>query len=167
MDFLLGDIFGLLALFFIGFTAIFILLRKQVLKHTRNLNLLRKIHITFSALGGLFLVLHVAYFVSYPITLAVILGYAATAEAVVVWLTGTAFLERYRDSLFYHGSLSFAAISMMVIHAVSSGSNIPLYLGLIILGITSILVSQRAWGHAKKILKEITLPERPRRLVAK
>jgi hypothetical protein len=155
MYFLLGDIFGFLALFFIGFTALFMLFRRQILKRKKNLDLLRRIHIYVSALGGLFLVLHVAYFFTYPVTTAVILGYLAGAEAGVVWLTGTAFLERFRNSLFYHGSLSVAAISMMVIHAASSGSNIPIYVGYGVLAITPILVLFRALRHAKKVVNEL------------
>ena len=40
--FLAGDIFGFLALGFIIFTAVFMLLRKKILKVTRNLDLDRK-----------------------------------------------------------------------------------------------------------------------------
>ena len=114
---LLGDIFGAFALTFIILTAALMLLRRRILKYTKNLDLLRRLHIYVSTLGGLFLVLHVAYFITYPLTTAVLLGYVSATMAGVVWITGTAFLERFKDSLFYHGSLSLAAISMMVIHA--------------------------------------------------
>ena len=37
--------------------------------------------------------------------------------AVFVWVTGTAFLERLRDSLFYHGTISLSTIGLMVVHS--------------------------------------------------
>ncbi len=148
-----GDIFGYLALVFIIFTAVFMLGRKRLLKYTRNLDLLRKIHILFSLLGGLFLTLHVAYFIAYPLTSAVMLGYVSAAVAGVVWVTGTAFLERFRDSLFYHGTLSLAAISMMVIHAASAGINIPISISYIVLALTSSIMIVKAYEHAGKIFK--------------
>ena len=42
---LLGDIFGFIALVFVIFTATFMLIRRRLLKYTKNLNLLRKVHI--------------------------------------------------------------------------------------------------------------------------
>jgi hypothetical protein len=153
--FLPGDIFGILALILISFTAVFMLFRRTLLKLTKKLDILRKIHIYAGTLGGFFLVLHVAYFISYPLSDAIVLGYIAAAAAAVVWITGTAFLERFKDTLFYHGSISLAAISLMVIHAASSGSNIPSELAYAALGITSIVVLVKALGHAKKVAKEI------------
>jgi hypothetical protein len=152
---LLGDIFGALALVFIVLTAALMLLRRRILKYTKNLDLLRRVHIYVSTLGGLFLVLHVAYFITYPLTTAVLLGYISATIAGVVWITGTAFLERFKDSLFYHGSLSLAAISMMVIHAASSSTNIPLLIVYVVLGFTTFFVLFKAVGHAKKVFKEL------------
>ena len=120
-----GDIFGFLALIFISATALFMLARKRILRYSRNLDLLRRIHVFVAVLGGLFLILHVAYYITYPITSPIILGYVSTGVAAVVWLTGMAFLERFKDTLFYHGSLSFAAISLIIIHAMSAGINLP------------------------------------------
>jgi hypothetical protein len=148
-----GDIFGYLALIFIIFTGVFMLGRKRLLRYTRNLELLRKIHILCSLLGGLFLVLHVAYFVTYPITNAVMLGYVSAAVAGVVWVMGTAFLERFKDTLFYHGTLSLASIAMMVIHATSAGINIPISVSYIVLALTSSIMLVKAYEHVGKILK--------------
>ncbi|MDA4112097.1 MAG: hypothetical protein OK439_06125 [Thaumarchaeota archaeon] len=131
------------------------LIRKTLLKYTKKLELLRKVHIYAATLGGLFLVLHVAYFISYPLTGAIILGYIAGAAAAVVWLTGTAFLERFKDTLFYHGSISLAAISLMVIHAASSGSNVPVEVAYVVLAVTSVVVFMKALGHARKVAKSV------------
>jgi hypothetical protein len=151
--FLLGDAFGFLALGLITFTAIFMLIRKKLLKLTRNLELLRKLHIFAGAAGGFFLVLHASYFISWPLTEGIILGYVSTAVATVVWLTGTAFLERFRDSLFFHGTLSMAAISLMVIHAASAGINFPVLVAYGILLTTTIVVIYKASQHTTKALK--------------
>ncbi len=155
---MLGDIFGILALILISFTAVFMLIRRSLLKLTKKLELLRKIHIYAATLGGLFLVLHVAYFISYPLSDAIVLGYVAAAAAGIVWITGTAFLERFKDTLFYHSSLSLVAISLMVIHSASSASNIPLDLVYVVLAVTSIIVLVKALGHAKKVANELVPP---------
>ncbi len=145
--FALGDIFGLIALAFIGATAAFMLLRKKILKRFRNLELLRRTHIVVAALGGLFLVLHVAYFITYPLNTEIALGYASAALALVVWVTGTAFLERFRDSLYFHGTLSLSAISLMVIHSASAGINVPFaFAEAVLAGTTSIAVF-KAYRH--------------------
>jgi len=148
-----GDIFGLLALFFIGFTAVLMIARKKILRYTKNLDLLRKVHIYASTLGGLFLVLHVAYFISYPITDPILIGYVSAAVAGVVWLTGTAFLERFRDTLFYHSSLSLSAVSLMVVHAASAGINIPIDFAYAAITLTIAVVLYKASQHTRKILK--------------
>ncbi len=150
-----GDIFGFLALGFIAFTAIFMLLRKKLLRHTKNLDLLRKIHIYAAAAGGFFLVLHVAYFIAWPLTLGVILGYVSASIAAAVWLTGSAFLERFRDSLFFHGSLSMGAISLMVIHAASAGINFPTFVAYGVILISTLVVIFKASQHSTKTLKAV------------
>jgi hypothetical protein len=43
--FLLGDVFGFVALVLIIFTTSFMLVRRRLLKYTKNLNLLRRIHV--------------------------------------------------------------------------------------------------------------------------
>ncbi len=148
-----GDIFGFLALIFITATAIFMLARKRILKYSRNLDLLRRIHVYIAVLGGLFLILHVAYYITWPITSPIILGYVATGVAAVVWLTGMAFLERFKDTLFYHGSLSFAAISLIVIHAMSAGINLPVVIVYVVLALTSSAAILKASQHADNVLK--------------
>jgi len=133
----LGDVFGIVAVVLIGATAVLMLLRKAILRHFRKLELLRKLHIAVATLGGLFLTLHAAYFISYPLNIEIALGYASAALALIVWVTGTAFLERFRDSLYFHGTLSLSAISLMVIHSASAGLNVPLLLAEAVLGATA------------------------------
>ena len=151
--FLAGDIFGFLALGFIIFTAIFMLLRKKILKVTRNLDLLRRIHIYSATGAGVFLILHAAYFMNWPITSAIILGYISASIAGIVWLTGTAFLERFKDSLFFHSALSIGSISLMVIHAGSAGINFPILVGSAILLFTTLVVIYKASQYTTKTLK--------------
>ncbi len=148
-----GDIFGFLALVFIAFTSVFMLLRKKLLKYTRNLDRLRRIHIYSATVGGFFLILHFAYFVTWPLTTPILLGYVSAAAAAIVWITGTAFLERFRDSFFYHGSLSMAAISLMVIHAASAGINLPIILTIAVLLVTTSVVVYKASQHTGKTLE--------------
>jgi hypothetical protein len=138
---MLGDVFGLIALALIGATAILMLLRRRILKRFKNLELMRRTHIAIAGLGGLFLVLHVAYFITYPVNLEILLGYLSASLALVVWVTGTAFLERFRDSLYFHGTLSLSGISLMVIHSAAAGLNVPFVLAEVVLaGTTGIAV---------------------------
>jgi len=136
---MLGDVFGLLALALISATAVLMLLRKRILKRFKNLDLMRRAHIVVAALGGLFLVLHVAYFITWPVNAEILLGYVSATLALVVWLTGTAFLERFRDSLYFHGTLSLSAISLMVIHSAAAGLNVPFALAEAVLGGTTVV----------------------------
>lgn len=149
----LGDLFGYTALVFIASTAVLMLLRKTLLRYTRNLELLRRVHLYVATLGGAFLALHVAYFVTYPVTSAVVVGYASAAVAVFVWLTGTAFLERLRDSLFFHGSISIVAIGLMVIHAMSSGTNVPAWMAEVMLTATAGVAFWKASHYARNMLR--------------
>ena len=148
---MLGDIFGIIALALMSVTAVLMLLRKKILKRVKNLELVRRIHVAIAAMAGLFLILHVAYFVSYPVTLAVLMGYVSAAIALVVWLTGTAFLERFRDSLYFHGTLSLSAISLMVIHSASAGLNIPFALAEFILVVTTWTVIYKTLVYMGKL----------------
>ncbi|MDA4117692.1 MAG: hypothetical protein OK455_05035 [Thaumarchaeota archaeon] len=150
-SFVLGDIFGLIALALISITAVFMLLRKRILKRFRNLELLRRTHILVAALGGLFLVLHVAYFISYPINVEIALGYASSSLALVVWVTGTAFLERFRDSLYFHGTLSLSAISLMVIHSAAAGINVPFAIAEVVLAGTTSLAIFKTYQYFGKM----------------
>jgi hypothetical protein len=130
---MLGDVFGLIALALIGATAVLMLLRRRILKRFKNLELVRRAHIAIAAVAGLFLVLHVAYFITYPVNLEILLGYLSATLALVVWVTGTAFLERFRDSLYFHGTLSLSGIALMVIHSAAAGLNVPVALAEVVL----------------------------------
>jgi hypothetical protein len=148
---MLGDVFGLLALALISATAVIMLLRRRILKRFKNLDLLRRIHIAIAGLGGLFLVLHVAYFITWPLNIEILLGYLSATLALVVWVTGTAFLERFRDSLYFHGTLSLSAISLMVIHSASAGLNVPFALAETVLGGTTMLAIYKTTQYVGKL----------------
>jgi hypothetical protein len=149
---LLGDVFGYIALALVVFTASFMLVRRRLLRHTKNLNLLRTVHIYAAAAVGLFIVLHVAYFFSYPITDAILLGYASAAMAVFVWVTGTAFLERLRDSLFFHGTMSLSTIGLMAVHSAGAGVNVPIEFAAAALVVVASVSLLKAWGHLSKVI---------------
>ena len=148
---MLGDVFGLLAIALISATALFMLMRRWLLRRVKNLDLLRRVHIAVAGLGGLFLILHVAYFISYPVNLEIFLGYASASLALVVWLTGTAFLERFRDSLYFHGTLSLSAISLMVIHSAAARLNVPFALAEVVLGGTTAVAVYKTTQYIGKI----------------
>ncbi len=147
-----GDVFGFIALALVIFTASFMLVRRRLLKFTKNLNLLRKVHIYAATAAGFFIVLHVAYFFSYPITDAVLLGYGSAAMAVFVWVTGTAFLERLRDSLFFHGTMSLSTIGLMVVHSAGAGVNVPVVLAAATLLVVASISVVKAWEHLSKVV---------------
>lgn len=121
----LGDVLGYLALLFLAASAAMMLIRKQLLARVKSLAHLRRLHVGVSALAGLFMALHAAYFIQFPLDYGVALGYVAAAGAVAVWLTGTAFLERLRDSLFFHGTLSLVVLGLVAVHSASAGFNLP------------------------------------------
>lgn len=118
--------FGIVALLLLAFTGVFMAARKLLLKFTKNLDLLRRLHMIIGTFAGFFLVLHISFFISFPFNDGIILGYVATAVAVFVWLSGTAFLERFRDSLFFHGTMTVAAVGLILLHSAVSGANLPL-----------------------------------------
>ncbi len=131
------------------------LVRKRLLRYTKNLNLLRKVHIYAATAAGFFIVLHVAYFYNYPITDAILLGYGSAALALFVWVTGTAFLERFRDSLFFHGTMSLATIALIVVHSAGAGVNIPVIFAEASLLAVAGVGFVKAWEHLSKVV----LPE--------
>ncbi len=143
----IGDATGFLALILIGLSSMFMLLRSKLLKVTKNIAAIRGTHIAVSALAGVFLLIHVAYLFTPPVSVSMDLGYVSVAVAVAVWLTGTAFLERLRDSLFFHGALSSILIGLVMVHAATSSVNIPLFLVEIILGTTLVLMVANATYH--------------------
>ena len=128
--------------------------KKRILSHTSKQNLVSKIHIGMAVLGGAFLLLHADYFLQAPVTnFGILLGYIATAVALIVWFTGFSFLERLRYSLLYHGSLSLFAIALMILHSVNLGFSIPLYLSELLLAVTALVVFIRASQHIIKIVR--------------
>ncbi|HXW37698.1 MAG TPA: hypothetical protein VEJ36_07350 [Nitrososphaerales archaeon] len=155
----LGDLFGFLALALISLTALLMFARRFALRQVRDLDRLRRVHIVVAAAGGFFLILHVAYFLYSPLVLPVVLGYFAAAGALVVWLTGSAFLARLRDSLFFHGAISFAAIALMVIHACSAGANLPETASEYAIGATVFVLLLGAFAHVSRLLPRGASPE--------
>ena len=129
-----GDLTGFIALGLILAAATLMAVRRSFVKSASGLVLYRKLHIAISTSAGFFLAIHIAYFFSFPYNEGIVLGYASTAAAVVVWLTGTAFLERWRDTLFLHGTLTVAALALIGIHASVSGANLPAILSVLMLG---------------------------------
>jgi len=145
-----GDIFGFAGVALAGVSAIFMVLRGKILKVVRNLAAIRAVHIAISALAGIFIILHVSYYVSFPINIGIVFGYATFATALIVWLTGSAFLETVKDSLLFHSSFSIVLIALALIHAASSASNIPiLFSGVMILSTVSVLVMNVAYYGLK------------------
>jgi hypothetical protein len=108
-------------------------------------------HIIIAALGGLFLVSHAAYFIEYTLNLTIVLGYVSTTIALAVWLTGTAFLERFRDSLYFHSTLSLSAVSLMIIHSAAAGANLPLLLAALLLASTVIVGTVKSAQYIRKM----------------
>ena len=119
----MGDVFGFTALFLTALAAVLMLLRSKLLRLTRNLGLVRSIHGAVAASAGIFLVLHITYLYLPPSTAGVTLGYAAVGVSAVLWLTGTAFLTKVRDSLFFHGVLSGVFIPLALLHAAIAAPN--------------------------------------------
>ena len=157
----IGDATGFLALILIGISSIFMLLRSKLLKVTKNIAAIRGTHVAISALAGVFLIVHILYLFTPPISVSMDLGYVSVAVAVAVWLTGTAFLERLRDSLFFHGTLSSILIGLVMVHAATSSVNIPLYLVELILATTLILMLANATFHYNR-----AVPKAPKAPVA-
>ncbi len=120
------------------------LVRSRLLKITKNLPAVRVAHITISVLAGVFLVAHIAFLFALPTSLPVDLGYVSVAVAVAVWLTGTAFLERLRDSLYFHGVLSSILIGLVMVHAATSTVNIPTFYAEIMFGATVVVMFANA-----------------------
>jgi hypothetical protein len=170
-----GDTFGYLSLVFIGLSVLLIknrnpLISKRLIRgplnsggrirrlrsrsrrlHLDNLKLLRRGHTIIALLGGLFLVVHIAYFISYPLNDAILLGYVAIAAALFLGLTGVSYLQRFREARFYHGSMTLPAIALIAVHAVGSGFNLPVWIATAALGVTAGLVFVTAARHARKM----------------
>ncbi|HYC27111.1 MAG TPA: hypothetical protein VEB67_03720 [Nitrososphaerales archaeon] len=147
-----GDFFGFAALFMIAVAASLMLLRSELLKLTKNLALVRVLHLSTSTIAGLFLVLHISYLFLPPVSTGLIVGYAAVIVSAVAWLTGTAFLQRVKDSLFFHGVLSSILIPLALIHAATSGANISTALAEVLLAGSAAVVFANAGLHIKRAL---------------
>lgn len=123
--------------------------RGPLLKKFKKLNLIRQLHIAVSSTAGIFLILHVLSFITFPASMGLYAGYASFATIFVVWLTGTAFLERVRDSLIFHGSLSLAAITLALIHASSLAVMPALFAYMMLIGASSVAVLNAAFHFHK------------------
>lgn len=143
----MGDIFGFAALFLIAITAAMMLLRSRLLKMTKNIGLIRSFHLVFATLAGLFLALHISSLYLPPVSTGVTLGYVAVIASVVAWLTGTAFLQKVKDSLFFHGVLSSILIPLSLMHAATASTNIPAYWAEVLLGGSAAVVTANAALH--------------------
>ncbi|MDG7007625.1 MAG: hypothetical protein JRN06_05220 [Nitrososphaerota archaeon] len=122
---LLGDLTGFAALAFVGASAAIMAFRARFVKVLGGVEPLRDIHIAVSILATVFLSVHIIQFYSFPLTLAMELGYGAFALGLVLWATGVGFLERNKDSFFLHGSLAVAVVALVVVHAAASGATLP------------------------------------------
>lgn len=120
-----ANISGYLALILIAATGVLMLFRRPLLRYLKDPELLRNIHVTVAGLGGAFLVVHVVFFLLFPLSLPVLFGYFATYAALAIWITGALLLEGLRNSIFYHGLLSLVGISLMVVHVFSAGRGLP------------------------------------------
>lgn len=147
----IGDIFGFVAVIFTGVSAFLMVARSKILKMTKNLHAIRVVHIAISFLAGLFMLLHISYYLNYPLNTGIILGYATVGVSLIVWLTGSAFLERVKDSLLFHGSLSILLISLALIHAASSAANFPvLFSEIMVFAAVGVLLANIGY-HVSKI----------------
>ena len=154
-----GDVYGFAALLLIALTAALMLLRSRLLKFTRNVSLLRSAHLVLSALAGLFLALHISTLFLPPISTGILIGYVAVIASAAAWLTGTAFLEKVKDSLFFHGVLSAVLIPLALLHAATASANIPSYWTEIMLVATAAVVFSNAALHIRRALSSIPRPK--------
>ena len=150
-----GDLYGFIALFLVALAAILMLLRSKILKLTKNITLIRTVHVAVSTSAGLFLTLHISTLFQLPTSNGIILGYVAVAVAVVAWLTGTAFLQKVRDSLFFHGVLSSLLIPLVIMHAASASLNIPADVFTVLLAGTAGVVFANAALHIWRALSSV------------
>lgn len=170
-----GDAFGYLSLVFIALSVLLIrnknpLISKRLVRgplnsgsrirrlrsrsrrlHLDNQKLLRRGHTAIALLGGLFVVVHVAYFIDYPVNEAILLGYFAIATALFLGFTGTTYLQRFREARFYHGSMTLPALALITVHAVGSGFNLPIWVATAALAVTAGVAFVMAARNARKM----------------
>ncbi len=146
----LADLFGFVALALIAATGVIMLFKGRLTAWMGSPERLWRLHIVIAGAGGLFLGLHVVLFLAFPLSLPVLLGYAATGAALFVWITGGIYFQGVRNSMFYHGLLSIGAIFLMVVHTFGAGRNIPMVLSGLSLALIAVAVlAGVTWQVAK------------------
>ncbi len=155
----LADLFGFIALGLIVATGALMLFKRPLTAWMGSPERLWRLHVVVAGVGGAFLGLHVVLFLSFPLSLPVLLGYAATGAALFVWITGAIYFQGVRNSMFYHGLLTIGGIFLMVVHTFGAGRNIPVELSGISLAATAIVVlAVVSWRLAKAWKDEGTFP---------
>jgi len=147
---LLANVSGFLAFFLIAASGGMMIFRRSLLRRFRNPDLLRGIHVWVAAAAGVFLIVHVVFFLLFPVTLPVLFGYVATYAAFVIWVSGLLFMEGLRSSLFYHGILSLIGASLILGHVFGAGRSVPVAISGIALVLTAVVVLGTAvWQFAR------------------
>lgn len=100
----LANVSGLLALLLLVAAGAMMTFRRSLLARTRYADGLRTVHVVVSALAGLFLIIHVAALISFPLTFDALLGYVASGAALLIWITGETYLKGVRRSLPPHAA---------------------------------------------------------------
>ncbi|MDG6901591.1 MAG: hypothetical protein JRM80_06485 [Nitrososphaerota archaeon] len=118
----LADGSGVAALLLLGASSAFIAFRRRLLLGGTKLATVRWTHFALSLGAAAALALHVSLLVGFPLTNGVILGYGAFAAGTAVWLTGSAFVERVRDSLVFHGQLTIVLLALILAHAATTSA---------------------------------------------
>jgi hypothetical protein len=150
----LADLFGFLALALIAATGVIMLFKGSLTAWMGSPERLWRLHIVIAGAGGLFLGLHVVLFLAFPLSLPVLLGYAATGAALFVWITGGIYFQGVRNSMFYHGLLSIGAIFLMVVHTFGAGRNIPMVLSGLSLALIAVAVLAGVTWQVAKVWRD-------------
>jgi hypothetical protein len=146
----LADLSGFLALVLISATGVLMLFKKKLAAWMGSPESLWRLHVVIAGAGGFFLGLHVVLFLAFPLSLPVLLGYAATGAALFVWITGGIYFQGARSSMFFHGLLSIGAIFLMIVHTFGAGRNIPVELSGLSLALIAVAVlAGVTWQLAK------------------
>lgn len=146
----LGDVTGFVALTFVGLSAFLMAYRSKFLKPLGGTDSLRNIHVIVSVVAIAFLIFHIGLLFNLPVTLPLDLGYGAFILGIALWASGVGFLERNKDSFLLHGSLAVAVVALIVVHAASSGVNLPSYVAVpALLAAGSIAVISGAYNALK------------------
>jgi hypothetical protein len=136
----LADLFGFLALGLIAATGVLMLFKSHLAVALGSSERLWRLHVIVAGAGGLFLGLHVVLFLAFPLSLPVLVGYAASGAALFVWITGATYFQGVRSSMFYHGLLSIGGIFLMLVHTFAAGRNIPMELSGVALALIALAV---------------------------